>query len=69
MTVGNIVGEALTVHKIAKGRERREIVKELLDRWGFHQHILIVIRTSSAAVSGSASGSLVLLLSSAFYRV
>jgi oligopeptide transport system ATP-binding protein len=34
MTVGNIVGEALTVHKIARGRERREIVKELLNKVG-----------------------------------
>lgn len=34
MTVGNIVGEALTVHKIARGKERREIVKELLNKVG-----------------------------------
>jgi oligopeptide transport system ATP-binding protein len=34
MTVGNIVGEALTVHKIAKGKERREIVKKLLHEVG-----------------------------------
>jgi oligopeptide transport system ATP-binding protein len=34
MTVGNIVGEALTVHKIARGKQRREIVKELLDKVG-----------------------------------
>ncbi len=34
MTVGNIVGEALTVHKIARGKQRREIVRELLDKVG-----------------------------------
>lgn len=34
MTVGNIVGEALSVHKIARGRQRREMVKELLEKVG-----------------------------------
>jgi oligopeptide/dipeptide ABC transporter ATP-binding protein len=34
MTVGNIVGEALTVHRIAKGRARRERVAQLLERVG-----------------------------------
>ncbi len=34
MTVGTIVGEALTVHQIARGRERERIVAELLERCG-----------------------------------
>ncbi len=34
MTVGNIVGEALTVHGIARGGKRREMVAELLERCG-----------------------------------
>lgn len=34
MTVGNIVGEALTVHGIARGRERHRRVAELLERCG-----------------------------------
>ena len=34
MTVGNIVGEALTVHKIARGKQRREIVRDLLNKVG-----------------------------------
>ncbi len=34
MTVGNIVGEPLTVHGIAKGREREERVASLLQRVG-----------------------------------
>jgi oligopeptide/dipeptide ABC transporter ATP-binding protein len=34
MTVGSIVGEALTVHRIAKGRERERRVAELLERCG-----------------------------------
>ncbi len=34
MTVGNIVGEAMTVHGIAKGQARRERVAQLLERVG-----------------------------------
>jgi oligopeptide/dipeptide ABC transporter ATP-binding protein len=34
MTVGTIVGEALTVHGIARGRERHRRVSELLERVG-----------------------------------
>jgi oligopeptide transport system ATP-binding protein len=34
MNVGNIVGEALQVHGIARGREREQIVAELLKRVG-----------------------------------
>ncbi|ARN55829.1 ABC transporter ATP-binding protein [Sedimentisphaera salicampi] len=34
MTVGKIVGEALSVHKIAKGEKRRELVADLLSRTG-----------------------------------
>jgi oligopeptide/dipeptide ABC transporter ATP-binding protein len=34
MTVGTIVGEALTVHGIARGRERNRRVGELLERCG-----------------------------------
>jgi len=38
MTVGNIVGESLTVHKITTGRGRRKKVDELLDKVGLSQH-------------------------------
>ena len=34
ITVGNAIGEALTVHGIAKGREREDLVAELLERVG-----------------------------------
>ena len=34
MTVESIVGEPLTIHRIARGRERRERVAELLERAG-----------------------------------
>lgn len=34
MTIGNIIGESLTVHKIAKGKERIERVKQLLEKVG-----------------------------------
>jgi len=34
MTVGNIVGESLTVHGIAKGQQRRAMVAELLEKVG-----------------------------------
>jgi len=34
MTVGTIVGEALTVHGIARGKERNQRVAELLERCG-----------------------------------
>jgi len=34
MTIGNIVGEALTVHRVATAAERRDIVPELLRRVG-----------------------------------
>ena len=34
MTISSIVGEALTVHRIASGRQRQEIVAELLRRVG-----------------------------------
>ncbi len=34
MTVGNIVGEALTTHGIAKGRERKELVENLFAKVG-----------------------------------
>ena len=38
MTVANIVGEALTVHGIARGRERRKIVSDLLVKVGLSRH-------------------------------
>jgi oligopeptide transport system ATP-binding protein len=34
MTIGHIIGEALTVHKIAKGKERVDRVKQLLEKVG-----------------------------------
>lgn len=34
MTVGDIIGEALTIHKLAKGREKEEKVADLLERTG-----------------------------------
>lgn len=40
MTVGDIVGEALTFHKIAKGRERRQMVAELLMQVGLREEAM-----------------------------
>jgi peptide/nickel transport system ATP-binding protein len=34
MTVGDIVGEAMTIHKLAKGRQKEEKVADLLERVG-----------------------------------
>jgi len=38
MTVGNIVGEALTVHGVARGEARRRLVAELLEKVGLSPH-------------------------------
>jgi len=38
MTVETIVGEALTVHGIARGAERRRVVGDLLERVGLARH-------------------------------
>jgi oligopeptide transport system ATP-binding protein len=40
MTVGNIVGEPLEVHKISRGRERRERVQELLQVVGLNPYFI-----------------------------
>ena len=48
MTVGGIVGEPLEVHNIAKGREKRERVQELL----------LALLTLSSAVSISVGRSM-----------
>ena len=40
MTVGNIVGEPLEVHKISKGKERRERVQELLQVVGLNPYFI-----------------------------
>ena len=40
MTVGNIVGEPLEVHNIAKGKERRERVQELLRIVGLNPYFI-----------------------------
>ncbi|GAB4340628.1 MAG: hypothetical protein Kow0099_16720 [Candidatus Abyssubacteria bacterium] len=40
MTVENIVGEALSVHKMAEGNERRERVAQLLERVGLSTEFL-----------------------------
>ncbi len=40
MTVGNIVGEPLEVHKISKGQERRERVQELLQVVGLNPYFI-----------------------------
>jgi oligopeptide transport system ATP-binding protein len=36
MTVESIIGEALLIHKVADGKERREIVRSLLERVGLN---------------------------------
>ncbi|GIW76291.1 MAG: peptide ABC transporter ATP-binding protein [Phycisphaerae bacterium] len=36
MTVGNIIGEPIVVHRIAKGREKDELVASLLQKVGLH---------------------------------
>ena len=38
MTVANIVGESLTVHKLAIGRQRREQVADILEKVGLSKH-------------------------------
>jgi len=38
MTVSNIVGESLTVHKLATGRKRREKVADILEKVGLSKH-------------------------------
>jgi oligopeptide transport system ATP-binding protein len=40
MTVGDIIGEPLTVHNIAKGKERRERVQELLRVVGLNPYFV-----------------------------
>lgn len=40
MTVGDIIGEPLTVHNIAKGKERRERVQELLKVVGLNPYFV-----------------------------
>ena len=35
MTIGNIVGESLTVHGLARGNDRRRRVAELMEKVGF----------------------------------
>ena len=40
MTVGDIIGEPLTVHNIAKGKERRERVQELLNVVGLNPYFV-----------------------------
>ena len=40
MTIGSIVGEPLTIHKVAKGQERKDRVEQLLHRGGLRpEHI------------------------------
>ncbi|MEC9489051.1 MAG: dipeptide ABC transporter ATP-binding protein [Halanaerobium sp.] len=38
MTVGNIIGEALEIHNLARGKEKENKVKELLERVGLTSH-------------------------------
>lgn len=38
MTVGNIIGEPLTVHKVASGKERESRIEELLETVGLAGH-------------------------------
>ena len=38
MTIGNIVGESLIVHKITTGRRQREQVADILERVGLSKH-------------------------------
>jgi oligopeptide transport system ATP-binding protein len=40
MTVGDIIGEPLTVHNIAKGKDRRERVQELLNVVGLNPYFV-----------------------------
>ena len=40
MTVGNIIGEPLEVHNIAKGKERKERVQELLQVVGLNPYFI-----------------------------
>lgn len=40
LTVGNIISEPLTIHNIAKGKERQEMVENLLDLVGLNRHFI-----------------------------
>ncbi len=40
MTIGNIIGEALTVHDLAKGKERQEKICELLRKVGLSENYI-----------------------------
>jgi oligopeptide transport system ATP-binding protein len=40
MTVGSIVGEPLAVHRIARRRERKDIVKDILDKVGLSSDVI-----------------------------
>jgi oligopeptide transport system ATP-binding protein len=57
MTVGAIIGEALTIHKLAKPRGLHDRIVELLETVGLPPTTCGVIRTSSPAASASASAS------------
>jgi ABC-type glutathione transport system ATPase component len=57
MTIGNIIGEPIEVHHIAKGREKNDLVASLLQRVGLDPATRCDIRTNSPAGSGNASAS------------
>jgi ABC-type microcin C transport system duplicated ATPase subunit YejF len=56
MTVEGIVGEALSVHGIARGSARRALVKELLDKVGLNPNQLNRYPHASASRGRSRSG-------------
>ena len=56
MTVGAIVREGLTIHKLAAGAEADKRVRQLLDRSGYDPNTRRDTRTNSQVASASASG-------------
>ena len=55
MSAGEMVGEPMLIHQVAKRKERRERVASLFARVGLQPEQMDALRTSSPAVSASAS--------------
>jgi len=55
MSVGSIISEPLTIHKLASGKEKKERVQNLLQTVGLNPYFANRFRTSSRVASASAS--------------
>ena len=56
MRVGEIVGEGLEVHRLARGAEKARRVSEILEKVGLHPRMQNATPTNSAAASARESG-------------